>query len=119
MVLMTRLRKNKVVDFFTQSFSVDRTGRGAPATRMLFLITSMLLVFVVWASFVELDEVVSAQGKAVSFANLQVVEHYEGGRVQKFLSAQEIALKREPCLYLLALYRPRVSSMFKNKAWGC
>ena len=85
---MTRLRKNKVVDFFTQSFSVDRTGRGAPATRMLFLITSMLLVFVVWASFVELDEVVSAQGKAVSFANLQVVEHYEGGRVQKiFVSA--------------------------------
>ena len=80
---MSRFAKNKVVDFFSQSFSVDRTGRGAPSTRMLFLVSSMLLVFLIWASFVELDEVVSAQGKAVPFASLQVVEHYEGGRVKK------------------------------------
>ena len=82
---MSRLEKNKVVDFFAQTFSVDRTGRGAPATRMLFLVSAMLLVFFIWASFVELDQVVSAQGKAVPFASLQVVEHYEGGRVEKIL----------------------------------
>ena len=80
---MSWLAKNKIVDFFSQSLSVDQTGRGAPATRMLFLIASMLLVFLVWASFVELDQIVSAQGKAVPFSSLQVVEHYEGGRVEK------------------------------------
>ena len=116
---MTRLRKNKVVDFFTQSFSVDRTGRGAPATRMLFLITSMLLVFVVWASFVELDEVVSAQGKAVSFANLQVVEHYEGGRVQKiFVSAGD---RVEAGALLVSLSPIQTSGEFnvQKQSLGC
>ena len=52
---------------------------------MLFLVSGMLLVFLLWASFVELDQVVSAQGKAVPFASLQVVEHYEGGRVEKIM----------------------------------
>jgi adhesin transport system membrane fusion protein len=79
---MSRLVGNRVFDFFSQALSVDKTGRGAPATRLLFLITSMLLVFLLWTSIVELDQVVSAQGKAVPFASLQVVEHYEGGRVE-------------------------------------
>ena len=83
--LMSSLGENKGVDFFVQAFSFDRTGRGSPATRMLFLVSGMLLVFLLWASFVELDQVVSAQGKAVPFASLQVVEHYEGGRVEKIL----------------------------------
>ncbi len=83
--LMSSFGKNKGVDFFVQAFSFDRTGRGSPATRMLFLVSGMLLAFLLWASFVELDQVVSAQGKAVPFASLQVVEHYEGGRVEKIL----------------------------------
>ena len=82
---MARLVKNKFLDFFAQAFSVDRTGRGAPETRMLLLLSGMLLVFVFWASFVELDRIVSTEGKAVPFASLQVVEHYEGGRVESIL----------------------------------
>ena len=55
---MSRFAKNKVVDFFSQSFSVDRTGRGAPATRMLFLVSSMLLISMLPFVVVDIDAAV-------------------------------------------------------------
>jgi len=70
-------------DFLLLTFSFDRSGRGAPQTRMLLIVGVMLVTFLLWAALVELDQVVSAQGKAVPYSNLQVIDHYEGGRVEK------------------------------------
>ena len=70
-------------DFLLLTFSFDRSGRGAPQTRMLLIVGVMLVTFILWAALVELDQVVSAQGKAVPYSNLQVIDHYEGGRVEK------------------------------------
>ena len=72
-----------VFDFFGQLFSLDRRGRGAPSTQLLFIVSGLFVIFLVWASFVELDQVVSAEGKVVPFSQLQVIEHYEGGRVKE------------------------------------
>jgi adhesin transport system membrane fusion protein len=53
------------------------------SSQFLFIITGIFVVGIFWAVLAELDQVVSAQGKVLSSGRLQVIEHFEGGRVQK------------------------------------
>ena len=59
-------------------------GRHArPGGRVVALVVAALLVAgVIWAAVVEIDEVVTAAGEVVPTAQVQVVQHLEGGMVR-------------------------------------
>lgn len=84
-----RLRKklNKITYYskfvLRETFSYDTENRERMSSQFLFIITGIFVVGIFWAVLAELDQVVSAQGKVLSSGRLQVIEHFEGGRVQK------------------------------------
>jgi len=85
----SRLRKNfnKVIYYFKfvlrETFSYDVENRERMTSQFLFIIFGVFVFGILWSVLAELDQVVSAQGKVISSGRLQVVEHFEGGRVEK------------------------------------
>ncbi len=84
-----RLRKkiNKLIYYskfvLRETFSYDIENRERMTSQFLFIIFGIFVIGILWSVLAELDQVVSAQGKVISSGRLQVVEHFEGGRVQK------------------------------------
>jgi adhesin transport system membrane fusion protein len=84
-----RLKKNisKIIYYskfvLRETFSYDVENRERMTSQFLFIIFGIFVVGILWSALAELDQVVSAQGKVISSGRLQVVEHFEGGRVQK------------------------------------
>jgi len=66
-----------------ETFSYDIENRERMTSQFLFIIFGIFVIGILWSVLAELDQVVSAQGKVISSGRLQVVEHFEGGRVQK------------------------------------
>ncbi len=50
--------------------------------RLLWLLLALLLALLVWASLAPVDKIVRAQGRVITAARAQVVQHLEGGIVQ-------------------------------------
>ena len=84
-----RLRKNlNKISYYSkfvlrETFSYDIENRERMTSQFLFIIFGIFVIGIFWSVLAELDQVVSAQGKVISSGRLQVVEHFEGGRVQK------------------------------------
>jgi len=84
-----RLRKNlNKISYYSkfvlrETFSYDIENRERMTSQFLFIIFGIFVIGILWSVLAELDQVVSAQGKVISSGRLQVVEHFEGGRVQK------------------------------------
>lgn len=55
---------------------------------LLYLIVLMILLFIFWAWFAELDEITRGAGKIVPSSKVQVVQHLEGGIVTEILVRQ-------------------------------
>lgn len=66
-----------------ETFSYDLEGREKFSSQLLFIITAFFLALILWMYFAKLDQVVTAQGTVISSTRLQVIEHFEGGRVEK------------------------------------
>ena len=75
-----------------ETFSYDIENRERMTSQFLFIIFGIFVIGIFWSVFAELDQVVSAQGKVISSGRLQVVEHFEGGRIQRIhvKSGQEV-----------------------------
>lgn len=52
---------------------------------LLYAIGALLLFFIVWASFANVDEVARGEGKVVPSSEVQVIQNLEGGIVDEFL----------------------------------
>lgn len=55
---------------------------------LLYVITGLLALSVIWAAFAELDEVTRGQGRVIPSKHLQVVQNLEGGIVEAILVRQ-------------------------------
>lgn len=66
-----------------ETFSYDLEKRERFSSQLLFVVTAFLVLLLIWMYFAKLDIVVNAQGTVISSARLQVIEHFEGGRVDK------------------------------------
>ena len=60
---------------FDESFAEKQRG----PSRIIWTIAAVAVVFVVWASFAWLDEIVRAQGQVVSSQRPQIIQNLEGG----------------------------------------
>ncbi len=66
----------------------DYVTRVRPATAsniLLWAIVGFVLIFILWASFTELDRTVRGQGRVIPSSQLQVVSNLEGGIVEAIL----------------------------------
>lgn len=52
---------------------------------LLTIIALFFVVFVVWANFATLDEVTRGEGRVIPSSEVQIIQHQEGGIVEKFL----------------------------------
>ena len=66
-----------------ETFSYDLENRERFSSQLLFVVTAFFVLILFWMYFAKLDIVVNAQGTVISSARLQVIEHFEGGRVDK------------------------------------
>ncbi|MCC5974110.1 MAG: transporter, partial [Rubellimicrobium sp.] len=55
----------------------DSETRGPGLT--IWLVSAVIALFLVWAKFAALDEIVRAEGEVVSGARPQIVQNLEGG----------------------------------------
>ncbi|MGV8949615.1 MAG: HlyD family efflux transporter periplasmic adaptor subunit [Cypionkella sp.] len=61
------------------SFDEDFAARQRGPSRTIWMIALVAVVFVVWASFAWVDEIVHAQGEVVSSSRPQIIQNLEGG----------------------------------------
>ena len=85
-----------------ETFSYDLENRERFSSQLLFVITAFLVLLLFWMYFAKLDIVVNAQGTVISSARLQVIEHFEGGRVDKILVRAGQTVKKADVLIELS-----------------
>lgn len=67
---------------FRDTFRYDPSGRERLSTQLIFVIGITSLALGAWSTVMEIDQVISAEGKLISSAKLQTIEHFEGGRIE-------------------------------------
>ena len=85
-----------------ETFSYDLENRERFSSQLLFVITAFFVLLLFWMYFAKLDIVVNAQGTVISSARLQVIEHFEGGRVDKIHVRAGQAVKKADVLIELS-----------------
>jgi adhesin transport system membrane fusion protein len=52
---------------------------------LLYAITALLVIFILWANFTKLDEIARGDGKVIPSSQVQVIQNLEGGIIDEFL----------------------------------
>lgn len=79
----------------------DRIKPKAVSSLLLWLILGFIVIFVIWASVVELDRTVHASGRVVPSSRLQVLSNLEGGIVSEILvRAGDVVRRGQPLVRL-------------------
>ncbi|MBJ2127633.1 HlyD family type I secretion periplasmic adaptor subunit [Alteromonas sp. IB21] len=80
------------------------------ARGLLYLVTLVLLLLVIWSYFAEIDEVAKGDGKVIPSQQLQVLQSYDGGIVQEILVREgqavkvgQVLLKVDPTRFMSSL----------------
>ena len=68
---------------FRDTFRYDPSGRERLSTQLVFIILLAAIALGTWSVVMEIDQVISAEGKVTSSAKLQTIEHFEGGRIER------------------------------------
>jgi adhesin transport system membrane fusion protein len=50
-----------------------------------FFLIGVILIFIIWANWAQLDEITRGQGRVIPSSQVQVIQHQEGGTVQALL----------------------------------
>lgn len=79
----------------------DRVRPRTASNLLLWLILGFFALFVIWASFAELDRTVHAPGRIVPSARLQVITNLEGGIISQILVRVGDVVKRGQALVRL------------------
>jgi adhesin transport system membrane fusion protein len=100
------------VDFATdvRATILSQTPQGG---RMIIWATLILLfIFLIWASFSELEEVTRGEGKVVPSSHLQVIQNLEGGIISEILVNVGDVVKKDQLL--LRMDETRFSSSYEE-----
>lgn len=63
----------------TSSAHYDLAESARGASRIVYLVGAALLLFIGWAAFASVDEIVRGEGEVVSSSRAQIVQNLEGG----------------------------------------
>lgn len=78
------LRKLDLMRKYDDDFSTDE-GIAWRDHVLLYAITALVAIFIVWANIAVLDEVARGDGKVVPSSEIQVIQNLEGGIIDEFL----------------------------------
>jgi multidrug efflux pump subunit AcrA (membrane-fusion protein) len=82
----------------------DSKSRLRRSSAVLKIILLVVVLGLCWASFSDLDQVVTTEAKIIPFEKLQTVQHFEGGIVEKiFVRAGDIVRAGDPLMTLNAV----------------
>ena len=81
------------------------------ANYILWIILAFFVVFVLWATFTQIDRTVRGMGRVVSSSKLQVVSNLEGGVIEEILVKPGQTVKKGDILV-------RLSPTLSNAAFG-
>jgi len=70
----------------TMDMEFERQMRGP--SLMIYLVGATVLLFLVWAKFAPLDEIVRAEGEVVSASRPQIIQNLEGGILSELMVAE-------------------------------
>ncbi|QQG36052.1 MAG: HlyD family type I secretion periplasmic adaptor subunit [Micavibrio aeruginosavorus] len=76
------------IEFMEQLAAAARMKPHAASNILLWSIAAMIVFFILWASFSEIEELTRGQGQVVPTQEIQVVQSLEGGILQELLVAQ-------------------------------
>jgi membrane fusion protein, adhesin transport system len=69
-----------------EHYDLAESARGA--SRIVYLVGAALVIFVTWAAFASVDEIVRGEGEVVSSSRAQIVQNLEGGIMAELLVRQ-------------------------------
>jgi len=105
----------EVVDFATDADLAMLRQEPLRARMLLRLIAFIITVFIVWASFAQLDEVTRGEGKVIPSRQIQVLQSIDGGLVGEILVREGQIV--EPDQLLIKIDETRfVSSVNENRS---
>ncbi len=76
-----RALKAEELDFVRDSRKALHGDKIRGANLLLFLITAILIGFVVWAAYADIDEVTKGEGKVIPSTSIKTIQNLEGGIV--------------------------------------
>ncbi len=81
-------RDVKETEFMDQLEAAARMKPNKASNIMLWSITAMILLFILWANFARIEELTRGQGQVVPTKEIQTVQSLEGGLLQELLVGQ-------------------------------
>ncbi len=81
-------RDVKETEFMDQLEAATRMKPNKASNIMLWSITAMIFLFIVWASFSKIEELTRGQGQVVPTQEIQVMQSLEGGILQELMVGQ-------------------------------
>ncbi len=81
-------RDVKEIEFMDQLEAAARMKPNKASNVMLWSITAMILLFILWANFARIEEITRGQGQVVPTKEIQMVQSLEGGLLQELLVGQ-------------------------------
>ena len=94
---------NSQINSGQKSYRLDRLVRHTPARyrKLGWLVISLIIGLSTWAYFAELEEVAIAYGEVAPQGRVKVIQHLEGGIIQKiFVTEGDIVAVGEPLIQL-------------------
>lgn len=68
---------------------------------VIYPMIAFVVVFFIWATFTQIDEVVKGEGKVVPSGQTKVLQHFEGGIISEILIREGDSVKKGDILYLI------------------
>lgn len=78
-------RDEEDLEFMPIRAAAKRRGAGFFSHLLLISIISFFVIFLIWASLTELDEVTRGEGKVIPSTSIQIIDNLEGGIVSEIL----------------------------------
>lgn len=76
------------IDFMDQLEAATRMKPNKASNIMLWSITAMIVLFIIWANVSKIEELTRGQGQVVPTKEIQIVQSLEGGILQELLVGQ-------------------------------
>lgn len=105
--------------YLARSILLRETGSSATIKNVVLFVGLILAVFILWSTYLELDEVASTTGKIVHQGDAVMVESLSGGRVKKvfvqngaFVKEGQVLIQLDPAVSKLELESILVREQF-------
>jgi adhesin transport system membrane fusion protein len=81
--IMKYVNFSRIMQFIRLLLTYEVKGKANLSKMFLLYIVGAVLIFFVWASVSDFDQVISGEAKIVPFDKLQTVQHFEGGIIKE------------------------------------